>query len=278
MEIHRTMPCRSLAPLFGLALALLPLASPRAAEGRPALETHQGRYFRWSAPAGWRHSESTNGVDLNSPDGKANAGFALLMRSPGRTTPVGFMVTMLARVPGYADLRVVSRRALPDQPSGIPGTTWKVVEAELTFTVRGKPVRGAYTCGINAYYGTYDAVLRGYHAAVDAWPSAQLFLPEIARSVTITNPRQVAGNDQLIPAKNRPLDDSGLLESWRRKGLSQDRISQARREGTMGYERMKDPATGRIYEMPLETYDGTVGGYRNPARPDEILQKAHPGE
>jgi len=36
---------------------------------------------------------------------------------------------------------------------------------------------------------------------------------------------------------------------------------------------MKDPTTGRMWNMPLEGYDGAVGGYRNPNRPNEILSK-----
>jgi hypothetical protein len=46
----------------------------------------------------------------------------------------------------------------------------------------------------------------------------------------------------------------------------------------MGYERMKDPVTGKIHHMPFETYDGAKGGYRNPERPDELLVKPKPGE
>jgi hypothetical protein len=85
-------------------------------------------------------------------------------------------------------------------------------------------------------------------------------------------------NDQLLRPRNNPLDNSGLIESWRRKGVSEARISQAQREGMMGYERMRDPSTGRMYDMPLEAYDGAAGGYRNPVRPTELLVKARPGE
>ncbi|MDQ2977396.1 MAG: hypothetical protein M3R69_18540 [Acidobacteriota bacterium] len=60
------------------------------------------------------------------------------------------------------------------------------------------------------------------------------------------------------------------------KRLSQDRIAKAQREGMMGYERMVSPTTGRYYNMPLETYDGTVGGYRNPNHPEEILSPTQP--
>jgi hypothetical protein len=30
--------------------------------------------------------------------------------------------------------------------------------------------------------------------------------------------------------------------------------------------------------MPLEAWDDTIGGYRNPQRPGEILQPTPPGE
>jgi hypothetical protein len=46
----------------------------------------------------------------------------------------------------------------------------------------------------------------------------------------------------------------------------------------MGVERVKDPATGQIYDMPIHNYDATMGGYRNPSRPGEILVPAIPGE
>lgn len=57
----------------------------------------------------------------------------------------------------------------------------------------------------------------------------------------------------------------------RARGIPAAKISQAQQEGTMGYELMASPATGRKYEMPLELYDATIGGYRNPDRPNEKL-------
>lgn len=48
----------------------------------------------------------------------------------------------------------------------------------------------------------------------------------------------------------------------------------------MGYERMKDPATGRIHEMPLESYDPVKGGYHSPdfpRDPNRLLVKPRPG-
>jgi hypothetical protein len=251
--------------------------NPVATAARPPLAVHQGRYFRWAVPVGWTESESTNGVTLTAPDELTSVSSALLLRSPGRTTPADFTVWMLGMVPGNSDLHVLTTRDLPDQPSGF-GAPWKVQEIEMRYAANGNPVRATWTCGVVAVLGTFDAFILGYQAPPADFDTAKLWLAPIARSVAITNPRQVAGNDSLLTPRNHPLDNSALLESWRQKGLAEDRISKAQREGTMGYERAKDPETGRVYEMPLESWDGAAGGYRNPLRPEEILQPTAPGE
>ncbi len=251
--------------------------SPRRGAARPPLAMHEGSYFRWAAPLGWSESETTNGVTLTAPDGVAGVSSVLLMRAPGRAAPADFALRMLSLVPGTAGVRVVATHDLPDQPSGY-GTPWKVQDLDVTYAVRGVPVRSRWTVGIVGDWGTFDAFMLGYQAPAAEFDSAQFWLASVARSVEVTNPGQVAGNDRVLTPRNHPLDNSALLESWRQKGLSEDRISQARREGTMGYERARDPSTGRVYEMPLESWDATAGGYRNPAHPDEILQRAAPGE
>jgi hypothetical protein len=251
--------------------------NPVTPVGRPPLAVHQGRYSRWAVPAGWTESESTNGVTLTSPDELMSVSSALLLRSPGKTTPADFTVWMLGMVPGNSDLHVLATRDLPDQPSGF-GAPWKVQEIEMRYATNGNPVRATWTCGVVSVLGTFDAFILGYQAPPADFDTVKLWLAPIARSVAITNPRQVAGNDSLLTPRNHPLDNSALLESWHQKGLAEDRISKAQREGTMGYERAKDPETGRVYEMPLESWDGGAGGYRNPQRPEEILQPTAPGE
>jgi hypothetical protein len=251
--------------------------NPVTPAARPPLAVHQGRYFRWAVPVGWTESESTNGVTLTAPDELTSVSSALLLRSPGKTTPADFTVWMLGMVPGNSDLRVLATRDLPDQPSGF-GAPWKVQEIEMRYAANGNPVRATWTCGVVSVLGTFDAFILGYQASPADFDTAKLWLAPIARSVVLTNPRQVAGNDSLLTPRNHPLDNSALLESWHQKGLAEDRISKAQREGTMGYERAKDPETGRVYEMPLESWDGAAGGYHNPQRPEEILQPTAPGE
>ena len=270
----------SLIWIFVWAL-LTALAPPSYADQplkRPSLLSQQGHYFRWSAPDGWRHSESTNGVTLIAPDSKTKAMYAILLRTPGRSEPKTFLLSMMARVPGCSHVQVDGIRNLPNQKSAIAGSSWHVIEADLSYQDNGVAVSGTFTCGVNVYYNMYDAMIIGYQAPKPVWSQAKQYLPAVARSITITNARQVAGNDRLIPVRNNPLDNSALINSWKQKGVSETAISQARREGTMGYERMKDPVTGKIYHMPLETYDGAKGGYRNPERPDEVLVKPKPSE
>ena len=237
---------------------------------------HHGRYFSWASPQGWKQSKSTNGISITSPDGQQMASSVMLLRSPGRIAPIDFLTMMLGKMPGYGNLRTVSVKNLPNHPSGYPGIPWKLVEAELQYNAAGIMVAGIWTCGITEYYGYFDAVISGFQAAQSEWPKARPYLPEVLSSVRFTNPSQAAMNDQVLHPRNNPLDNSSLTDSWRQKGLSEDRISQGTREGIMGYEKMKDPRTGQIFNMPLESYDGTVGGYRNPNRPTEILHKAQP--
>ena len=265
---------RHICALFVVSVFLF--GSARA-QSRPALVVHHGNYFSWSAPEGWNESETMSGVSLIAPDQVTSVSSALLMRSTGHPTPAQFAGRMLRQVPGLTGLQLVGSSPLPNQPSGY-GIPWHVEELELKYYMNGVPMRARWTVGILTVYNSFDAFMLGYQAPAPVFDEAKLWLAAVARNVQCVNPNAVAGNNAIILPKNNPLDNSGLIESWRRKGLSEDRISQERRAGTMGYERMKDASTGRLYDMPLESYDGTVGGYRNPVHPTQILQHATPGE
>lgn len=271
--------CVSMVMMFFCFTATV-CAAERAPAGRQSLHipSHRGHYFSWAAPTGWKSSETTNGVTLTSPGNREAVMYALLLRSQGQSTPLQFLKFMLSRLPGYANIKVNFSKQMPDQKSGIPGTSWKVVEAEMSYTINGKPFHATWTCGVNNYYGIYDASLSGYQAGADIWPSSKSYLSAMANRITIINPRQIAGNDTLIPVRNHPLDNSGIIESGRLRDESRDRISKKTREGIMGQERVKDSRTGEVFNMPLSSYDSAVGGYRNPKRPDELLVPTAPGE
>ncbi len=264
-----------IAPVATPATALEPPKAPPFM--RPALAISRGQYFSWSAPASWTSSESMNGVDMKSADGKYSASSVLLAGNRGSNTPWSFLSQVLP-LAGIAGLKKLSETSLPSMASGYPGLAWQVKSFETRYTdPTGKAKLGEFTVGILNAYGGYSAIVQAYAADPDAYDHAKTWLPVIAGSVKALNPNNIAGQQNVLPARNHPLDNSGLIASWHQKSLSEDRISLAQREGMMGYEKVKSEA-GTTFNMPLETYDGTVGGYHNPTNPTEILKKAAPGD
>jgi hypothetical protein len=256
-----------------------PATAPRAVLTirRPVLAVHEGSYFRWAVPSGWTESESITGAALTAQDGLTSVSAALLLHSKGQTTPKDLTLLMLGMIPEYQSLQVVATRDLPDQPSGL-GKPWTVQELEIRYAVNGAPVRSIWTTGVVLSDGTYNAFLLGYQTTPAAFESAKYTLAHIARSIAIIDRTKVAGSDKMLTPKNNALDNSALIESWREKGQSEDRIWRIQRDGTMGYERVKDPETGGVFEVPMEAWDTAAGGYHNPLKPAQIVQPLEPGE
>ncbi len=266
-----------LLSLFGTASAW-PTAPEAAVAARPVLQWHQGQCYRYAMPPGWRATDSTNGVDMKSPDGSTTAFSVLLRGTRGSTTPQGFINWMLPRS-GYSNIRCLGVRSERNIPT-VGGAYFVVQRFDLTFIFRGQVQHGQIISKVSNAWGQWDGIMEGFHTAPANWERYKYWAPALLKSITVTNMGHVAQNDRLMPARNIPFDYiyGDYQKSWELRGLSQDRISQARREATMGYERMKDPTSGLLYNMPLETYDGAAGGYRNPVRPYELLVKPATGE
>jgi len=211
---------------LSIALQFVPAT---ASADRPPLEVHRGNYFRWAAPQGWRASESINGVTLISPDDAQRAGFILLLRTPGRSTPRDFLLRFLPRDPAYRIVRIESQRALPDVPGGPAGGVWKVEELGLSLIVNGRPHRAFFTCAVKNAWGQYDGFFSYFHAGEAQWPAARQFLPQLTHSIAIVNPGQVAMNDQLLHPKNNPSTIQACLSLGGKRGSPRRR--SARRGG-----------------------------------------------
>ena len=228
-------------------------------------------------PTDWQVSESGNGIEMKSRDEKMGATAILLMGSPGSTTPWAFVYNTLAAV-GCTNINGISRIDWPPKESGYPGFYFEIQEFDLTYTDPKAIARHAdFIAAICNAYGEYSALMQGFATVPELFDQAKTWLPVVAGNVNAIDASSIAYQHQLIPVQNHPLDNTGLMESWREKRLSEDRIAKAQHEGMMGYERMVSPSTGRFYNMPLETYDGTVAGYRNPDHPEEILNRTEPG-
>jgi hypothetical protein len=249
-----------------------------ASFSRPPLVAQTGQYFTWTAPADWKATETANGVDLASPDGTMIANSAVLVGNAGQSDPWSFLSDLMTRF-GARDLQRINTQDLPPLPSGYPGINWQIQEFEVSFTdSTGSARHGDCTIGILNAYGGYSVAMQSFSTPPDTYAQGKTWLPILVESIKTTDPSKLANQNQVLMPRNHPLDNSGLMESWQERRLSQDRIAKAQHEGMMGYERMVSPTTGTHYNMPLETYDGTVGGYRNPDHPNEILNPTQPGE
>ena len=262
------------------ALLLLAGSAIAAPQGqRPSLQVHQGHYFKYSMPKGWTANETTNGVDMLAPDQVTGASFALLVGGFGQVLPEQFLQFVLNSTPELQNPQIHATNPLPPFP-GVMGLQWQVIEAQLSFVYRGTPARAHATVGILQGWGQYSAFIRSYQAATANWQEARYWLPAVAETVVITNPRQVAGVDQVVLPG--PISHDYIYgdynRAWEARSRSNDSLSRDRSEATLGYERTVDPSTGQYYDMPYEAYDATRGGYRNPVRPEEILERAPLGE
>lgn len=247
------------------------------------LNHQQGRYWKWSAPQGWRHSESLAGVTLTSPDGKYEATLAGLMRSQGHTTPKAFLQRMLGMA--YSKVTLVAVRQLPNQKMGYQSWNW--IEAEVTaISKSGSRMKGVWRCGVANYYNMNDALVNGWWSPVSGFQQSKNNLEAIAKSIILTNPNEAFGNNQLVHpstgssaglTRNNPNTTGDMImKTWENKNKAYDESMRNDTNVRRGYEPAYDPSTGQQYNPNLSKWDSTKGGYVNPNRPTELLNCGTP--
>ena len=239
-----------------------------------SMQNFQGQYWRWTAPPGWKHTESIAGVTLTSPDQRFTAALAGLMRSPGQATPQWFLATMLSKA--YRNVRVGAIRPLPNRQMGYQ--TWQWIEADVTATAaNGAPMQGVWKCGVANYYNLNDGLLVGFWSPPAELQKVRATLDHIASSIVLTDPNRAFGNNTLIQPKNNPNTAGDIIvESYNNKTKSNARSMQKWSDMTRGSEQTFDPATGKTYQTPFNAWDGTRGGYVNPQDTTQLLQCGTP--
>jgi len=244
---------------------------------RPILVSKSGGYFSWTAPEGWKSQETSNGVDLTSSDGKMGASSAVLIGSSGETDPWRFLNWALGAA-GFRQIEKLSEESLPSQPSGYPGNDYEVKAFVITYTDKdGFSRQAEVTVGICNVYGASSAAFQMYWSEPAEFKKAKTWLPMLADDVRPLDASRLGNHNTVLMPRNHPLDDSSIMESWQARRDSQDRIDQMQHETTMGYERMTS-SNGSHYNMPFELYDPKIGGYRDPADPNQAMKHAPPGE
>lgn len=239
---------------------------------RPPLVVRQGNYFRVSMPKAWQFIENANAFEAVSPDGTTGSTASIAVGMFGNNvTPRAYLEKVLQSL-GHADARIVAWQDLPSEPAFL-NYRWQRGYGEMTFTYRGTPARAGAIVGVIQGAGQYAGVIMAAQAPASRWTQDRAYLMRVAQSAVITNPRQVAGVDRMVLPRNIPHDYiyGDYNAAFHARGVPAAKISQAQQEGMMGYELMQSPTTGEQYEMPLELYDGKIGGYRNPDRPNEKL-------
>ena len=247
-----------LAPLLGFWLiqGVLHAASPAHADHSTALlQPQQGKYFKWAAPAGWRVSETNAGVTLTSPDGVYSASLAMLLRSRGTKTPEVFLQWVFTHVPGYRDAKIVSTKKLPNEHMSYQ--VWQFIESTVSFKDNGLPVTGLYKVGVANYAGLNDAMIVGFRSADKNFQEARSFMPQIARSIVLTNAAEASGNNTLIRPKNNPLDNSAVIQAGQNRQKAVDEAMRKDANTRRGTVDLYDPSTGEklnAYTQSKEYY------------------------
>lgn len=74
---------------------------------------------------------------------------------------------------------------------------------------------------------------------------------------------------------NQTMD--GFMSSWESRNISQDIMSQKQSDATLGYERVYDTETGRIYKATNGFTDDYDGKRYQPVTDDSMYAKAVSG-
>lgn len=237
------------------------------------MQVRQGSCFRYAVPAGWRASDSTNGVDILSPDRTEYVFLSVFERGRGHQTPEGF-VRLFASLGHATNVQVISDVPGPPKP-WFPQTRLM----ETRYLCNGIPMRSKVLAGAVNSWGQWSAFCQGYCAPAAVFANASPYLEMVARTITPTGGARIAGANTIMTGINHPnTAGNTIMNGWNYRNGIYAQIDQARTEEITGYTRQKDPALGTIYDMPNGAYDPTRGGFVNPLRPTELLQHAQPGE
>lgn len=254
-----------------------PLSSPAPSpQSYPyTLVAHKGEVFGAKVPKGWNTSDNESGIEIVDPnDENTGAAGVVAVGWFGSETPDSFIEFMLDAV-GAKDVKYDSESAQETINDPSFGFSWVIKTKTFTATsANGTRIKAKVSAGVANGYGQFCGMITAFQTTPDKWGQWAPTLERIARSITIINPSKAGGADKvrLPTAADLANDSSPIMESWEYRNKVQDRASHEFSDAIMGQETdLHSPSTGQTFTMPLSAYDPTVGGYRNPNKPSEIL-------
>lgn len=238
------------------------------------LQPYRGQVFGMLKPENWQVNETRSGIDIYEPSsaGLLDVSGVTLVGAMGQTDPFQAADWAVTTMMGLQIQNVVGQQSLPAQ-TGIGGEQWQRGLKEYIVSKGGQSLHLLLSVGVQNGYGQFNLICVSMCSPASLWVKWSSTLRRMAESFQILNLAAVGGvaeQSRNLP-KNNPLDSSAIMSSWENKNRSEDRNSQHQQEATMGYQRGQSETTGQSYDMPLSSYDATAGGYRNPDKPEEIL-------
>lgn len=244
--------------------------------GSPAytLVTYRGEVFGAKVPSDWNTTSNQSGIEIaDSNDSNTGASGVVAVGWFGFQTPDGFINLLLESI-GATDIRTESESATETISDPFTNLTWEMKTRTFTFQKAGVHLKAKASVGIVNGYGQYIALLTAFQTTPVKWGQWAPTLERIATSITIINPATAGGAHtvRLPSAADLANDSSPLMDSWEYRNKVQERTSHEFSDAIMGQETdLVSPSTGRTYTLPLNAYDPTKGGYRNPEKWEEIL-------
>jgi len=236
---------------------------------------YTGSVFGAKVPKGWTVLDNESGIDIvNNADSLTGATAAVAVGFVGSQTPDGLIDFVLNTIGAQ---NVAYENSSDEEEITEPNSGLKWVMKTKTFTFDnkdGKQVKAKASAGVINGYGQFSGMITAFQTTPDKWSKWAPTLERIAKSITIINPSKAGGADKVrLPnAADLSNDSSPIMDSWEYRNKSNDKTSHEFSDAIMGQETdLYSPSTGSSYTRPLDAYDPTVGGYRNPDNSSEIL-------
>jgi hypothetical protein len=243
-----------------------------------SFQEYNGRIFQILKPDSWQVTETQNGIDVYDPSHPQSlcVSSAVLIGASGSSDPFQFADWLIQSM-GVEVQKVIYQQNMPSV-SGSNGTEWQKGTKEYIVLRNGENLHFLVSSTVCNNWGQFSATSALMMSPEKLWPEWGQTLYLMSESIQVINPGALGGMNGVNLPKNNPLDSSAIISSGEFKNRSQDRNSQGWRETTMGYKTGKSESTGRFYNMPFNHYDPTVGGYRNPDNPHELLNTEYDAE
>ncbi len=238
------------------------------------LVSYKGEVFGAKTPQGWQVTSNESGIEVVNPtDSNIGASGAIAVGWYGYQTPDGFISFLLEAI-GATNVQYENQSAEETIKDPFSGLAWVMKTKTFTFQRNSQNLKAKASAGVLNGYGQFMGMLVAFQTTPEKWGEWAPTLERVAKSITIINPSKAGGIDKvrLPTAADLANDSSPLMEAWEYRNKSQERTSHEFSDAIMGQESdLTSPSTGQSYTLPLTSYDPTVGGYRNPDNPSEIL-------